>query len=89
MDISVKGFATIDNVSLINIEGTGMVGVPGEAGGRFVCFGSDGGQRGGAREAVWGGRGRAKVYRMLRGTTFAHPSPTSSLCMKPASNHNL
>ena len=27
---SVKGFATIDNVSLINIEGTGMVGVPGE-----------------------------------------------------------
>jgi len=29
MDISVKGFATIDDVSLINIEGTGMVGVPG------------------------------------------------------------
>jgi aspartokinase/homoserine dehydrogenase 1 len=27
---SIKGFATIDNVCLINIEGTGMVGVPGE-----------------------------------------------------------
>lgn len=27
----VKGFATIDNVSLINVEGTGMVGVPGTA----------------------------------------------------------
>lgn len=27
---TVKGFATIDNVCLINIEGTGMVGVPGE-----------------------------------------------------------
>ena len=23
----VKGFATIDNVALINVEGTGMVGV--------------------------------------------------------------
>jgi aspartokinase/homoserine dehydrogenase 1 len=30
VEVSVKGFATIDNVSLINIEGTGMVGVPGE-----------------------------------------------------------
>jgi hypothetical protein len=29
LEVSVKGFATIDNVSLINIEGTGMVGVPG------------------------------------------------------------
>jgi aspartokinase/homoserine dehydrogenase 1 len=28
---TVKGFATIDHVSLINIEGTGMVGVPGIA----------------------------------------------------------
>lgn len=27
----VKGFATIDNVALINVEGTGMVGVPGTA----------------------------------------------------------
>lgn len=27
---TVKGFATIDHVCLINIEGTGMVGVPGE-----------------------------------------------------------
>lgn len=26
---TVKGFATIDHVCLINIEGTGMVGVPG------------------------------------------------------------
>ena len=25
--MSVKGFATIDNVALINVEGTGMVGV--------------------------------------------------------------
>jgi aspartokinase/homoserine dehydrogenase 1 len=31
MPPTVKGFATIDNVSLINIEGTGMVGVPGIA----------------------------------------------------------
>jgi len=30
-DPTVKGFATIDNVSLISIEGTGMVGVPGIA----------------------------------------------------------
>ena len=27
----VKGFATIENVTLINVEGTGMVGVPGTA----------------------------------------------------------
>eukprot|EP00898_Chlorokybus_atmophyticus_P005421 jgi/Chlat1/5880/Chrsp4S06384 len=27
----VKGFATIDNVTLLNVEGTGMVGVPGIA----------------------------------------------------------
>ena len=30
-DGMVKGFATIDNVALINVEGTGMVGVPGTA----------------------------------------------------------
>jgi aspartokinase/homoserine dehydrogenase 1 len=30
-NITVKGFATIDNVVLINVEGTGMVGVPGIA----------------------------------------------------------
>ncbi|KAI3427052.1 hypothetical protein D9Q98_006993 [Chlorella vulgaris] len=29
--VGVKGFATIDHVSLINVEGTGMVGVPGTA----------------------------------------------------------
>lgn len=29
--VTVKGFATIDNVCLINVEGTGMVGVPGIA----------------------------------------------------------
>ena len=29
--MGVKGFATIDQVSLINVEGTGMVGVPGTA----------------------------------------------------------
>lgn len=29
--VGVKGFATIDGVSLINVEGTGMVGVPGTA----------------------------------------------------------
>ena len=27
----IKGFATIDDVSLVNVEGTGMVGVPGTA----------------------------------------------------------
>lgn len=30
-DTVVKGFATIDNVALINVEGTGMAGVPGTA----------------------------------------------------------
>ena len=30
-DGMVKGFATIDHVALINVEGTGMVGVPGTA----------------------------------------------------------
>lgn len=30
-DSVVKGFATIDNVALINVEGTGMAGVPGTA----------------------------------------------------------
>ena len=29
--LPVSGFATIDNVSLINVEGTGMQGVPGTA----------------------------------------------------------
>ncbi|XP_037491348.1 bifunctional aspartokinase/homoserine dehydrogenase, chloroplastic isoform X2 [Jatropha curcas] len=28
---SVKGFATIDNVALVNVEGTGMAGIPGTA----------------------------------------------------------
>ncbi|KAA8528034.1 hypothetical protein F0562_035097 [Nyssa sinensis] len=28
---SVKGFATIDNLALVNVEGTGMAGVPGTA----------------------------------------------------------
>ena len=27
----VCGFSTIDNISLLNIEGTGMIGVPGIA----------------------------------------------------------
>ncbi len=30
-DVLVKGFATIDNMALINVEGTGMIGVPGVA----------------------------------------------------------
>eukprot|EP00271_Cylindrocystis_brebissonii_P015587 TRINITY_DN38521_c0_g1_i1.p1 TRINITY_DN38521_c0_g1~~TRINITY_DN38521_c0_g1_i1.p1 ORF type:complete len:958 (-),score=178.08 TRINITY_DN38521_c0_g1_i1:163-3036(-) len=30
-DMVVKGFATIDNIALINVEGTGMAGVPGTA----------------------------------------------------------
>ena len=33
----VKGFATIENVTLINVEGTGMVGVPGTASNIFAC----------------------------------------------------
>ncbi|KAJ8759499.1 hypothetical protein K2173_007112 [Erythroxylum novogranatense] len=33
----VKGFATIDNVALVNVEGTGMAGVPGTA---SVIFGA-------------------------------------------------
>lgn len=28
---SVKGFATVDNMALVNVEGTGMIGVPGVA----------------------------------------------------------
>ena len=32
----VKGFATIDDVSMINVEGTGMVGVPGMASAIFT-----------------------------------------------------
>ncbi|XP_010273647.1 PREDICTED: bifunctional aspartokinase/homoserine dehydrogenase 1, chloroplastic-like [Nelumbo nucifera] len=31
----VKGFATIDNLALVNVEGTGMAGVPGTASGIF------------------------------------------------------
>ncbi|XP_044511708.1 bifunctional aspartokinase/homoserine dehydrogenase 1, chloroplastic-like [Mangifera indica] len=31
VDTPVKGFATIDNLALINVEGTGMAGVPGTA----------------------------------------------------------
>lgn len=31
LDAVVKGFATIENVALINVEGTGMAGVPGTA----------------------------------------------------------
>ncbi|KAH7568371.1 hypothetical protein JRO89_XS07G0282800 [Xanthoceras sorbifolium] len=31
VDSPVKGFATIDNLALINVEGTGMAGVPGTA----------------------------------------------------------
>ncbi|KAG2486268.1 hypothetical protein HYH03_015092 [Edaphochlamys debaryana] len=34
---TIKGFATIDNVTLINVEGTGMVGVPGIASRIFSC----------------------------------------------------
>lgn len=31
LESPVKGFATIDNVALVNVEGTGMAGVPGTA----------------------------------------------------------
>ncbi|KAK9724171.1 hypothetical protein RND81_05G053600 [Saponaria officinalis] len=31
MEAPVKGFATIDNLALVNVEGTGMAGVPGTA----------------------------------------------------------
>ncbi|XP_038717887.1 bifunctional aspartokinase/homoserine dehydrogenase 1, chloroplastic-like isoform X2 [Tripterygium wilfordii] len=31
LDTPVKGFATIDNLALVNVEGTGMAGVPGTA----------------------------------------------------------
>ncbi|KAJ4713813.1 Aspartokinase-homoserine dehydrogenase [Melia azedarach] len=31
VDYPVKGFATIDNLALVNVEGTGMAGVPGTA----------------------------------------------------------
>ncbi|KAL2467562.1 Bifunctional aspartokinase/homoserine dehydrogenase 2 [Forsythia ovata] len=31
MESPVKGFATIDNLALVNVEGTGMAGVPGTA----------------------------------------------------------
>ncbi len=35
-EVPIKGFATINNVCLINIEGTGMVGVPGIASSIFA-----------------------------------------------------
>eukprot|EP00242_Pyramimonas_sp_CCMP2087_P015879 CAMPEP_0198211982 /NCGR_PEP_ID=MMETSP1445-20131203/25451_1 /TAXON_ID=36898 /ORGANISM="Pyramimonas sp., Strain CCMP2087" /LENGTH=873 /DNA_ID=CAMNT_0043886345 /DNA_START=316 /DNA_END=2937 /DNA_ORIENTATION=- len=35
---TVKGFATIDDVSMINVEGTGMVGVPGTASNVFQAM---------------------------------------------------
>ncbi|MBA0611987.1 hypothetical protein Godav_012635 [Gossypium davidsonii] len=35
LDSPVKGFATIDNLALVNVEGTGMAGVPGTAGAIF------------------------------------------------------
>ncbi|KAI5668926.1 hypothetical protein M9H77_18779 [Catharanthus roseus] len=35
LESSVKGFATIDNLALVNVEGTGMAGVPGTASGIF------------------------------------------------------
>ncbi|KAH7855236.1 hypothetical protein Vadar_022729 [Vaccinium darrowii] len=35
MESFVKGFATIDNLALVNVEGTGMAGVPGTAGAIF------------------------------------------------------
>ncbi|XP_059639992.1 bifunctional aspartokinase/homoserine dehydrogenase, chloroplastic-like [Cornus florida] len=31
LEYAVKGFATIDNLALVNVEGTGMAGVPGTA----------------------------------------------------------
>ena len=40
--VLVKGFATIDNVALINVEGTGMVGVHGTASAIFTTV-RDGG----------------------------------------------
>lgn len=30
-DLTVKGFSTIDKIALVNVEGTGMIGVPGVA----------------------------------------------------------
>lgn len=38
IEAGVKGFATIDDVSLINVEGTGMVGVPGVASAIFTVM---------------------------------------------------
>ncbi|GFQ00648.1 bifunctional aspartokinase/homoserine dehydrogenase 1 chloroplastic, partial [Phtheirospermum japonicum] len=35
LESPVKGFATIDNLALVNVEGTGMAGVPGTAGAIF------------------------------------------------------
>lgn len=34
----VCGFSTVDNISLLNIEGTGMIGVPGIAQRLFGAF---------------------------------------------------
>ncbi|KAL9173563.1 hypothetical protein ABFS82_03G123400 [Erythranthe guttata] len=37
LDSPVKGFATIDNLALVNVEGTGMAGVPGTASAIFAA----------------------------------------------------
>uniref|UniRef100_A0A251SN74 aspartate kinase n=1 Tax=Helianthus annuus TaxID=4232 RepID=A0A251SN74_HELAN len=39
----VKGFGTIDNLALVNVEGTGMVGVPGTASAIFAAVKDVGG----------------------------------------------
>ncbi|CAI0556372.1 unnamed protein product [Linum tenue] len=36
-DAPVRGFATIDNVALVNVEGTGMAGIPGTASDIFAA----------------------------------------------------
>ena len=41
-DHAVKGFATVDNMALINVEGTGMMGVPGVANRLFGALGEVG-----------------------------------------------
>lgn len=41
-ELPVSGFATIDNVCLINVEGTGMVGVPGVASSIFTSLRDNG-----------------------------------------------
>ena len=39
---SVKGITTIENITLVNIEGSGMIGVPGTAKRLFSCLGDAG-----------------------------------------------